>query len=159
MIFVALLWTRSKTSMSFLCWGLQNWMQYSRWGLTGAEQRSRTTSLNMLATLILMQPRIRLAFWAASARCQLMLNFSSTSTHKSFSSGLLSSHSLPSLYLRLVLKKNLTKRCCFQGTLKCPRFVTTFTTYLLVDVIYGKHIPTLEMVHPLLVTTLHATRQ
>jgi len=27
-----------------------------------------------------MQPRIRLAFWAASAHCQVMLSFSSTST-------------------------------------------------------------------------------
>ena len=29
---MALLWTRSKTSMSFLCWGTQSWMQYSGWG-------------------------------------------------------------------------------------------------------------------------------
>ena len=50
-----------------------------------------------------MQPRIRLPFWAASAHCQLMLSFSSTSTPKSFSSGLLSSHSPPSLYLCLGL--------------------------------------------------------
>ncbi|KAK4818846.1 hypothetical protein QYF61_020065, partial [Mycteria americana] len=28
-IFVAILWTRSNSSMSFLCWGLQSWMQYS----------------------------------------------------------------------------------------------------------------------------------
>ena len=36
-ISVALLWTRSKSSTSFLYWGLQAWMQYSRWGLTRAE--------------------------------------------------------------------------------------------------------------------------
>jgi len=29
---VALLWTRSNTSMSFLFWGLQSWTQDSRWG-------------------------------------------------------------------------------------------------------------------------------
>ena len=34
MILVALLWTRSKSSMSFLYWGPQAWMQYSTWGLT-----------------------------------------------------------------------------------------------------------------------------
>jgi len=50
-----------------------------------------------------MQPRVRLAFLAASAHCQLMLSFLSTSTAKSFSSGLLSIHSLPSLYLCLGL--------------------------------------------------------
>jgi len=54
--------------------------------------------------LLLMQPRIQLAFWAASAHCRLMLSFSSTSTPKSFS-GLLSSHSPPSLYLCLGLPR------------------------------------------------------
>jgi len=42
-------------------------------------------------------------FLAASAHCQLTLSFSSTSTPKSLSSGLLSSHSLPNLYLCLGL--------------------------------------------------------
>ncbi|KAK4811059.1 hypothetical protein QYF61_016345, partial [Mycteria americana] len=41
---------------------------------------------------------IRLAFWAASAHCWLMSSFSSTNTLKSFSAGLLSIHSSPSLY-------------------------------------------------------------
>ncbi|KAK4812205.1 hypothetical protein QYF61_009097 [Mycteria americana] len=50
-----------------------------------------------------LQPRIRLAFWAADAHCWVMLSFSSTSTPKSFSLGLLSIHSLPSLYLCLGL--------------------------------------------------------
>ncbi|KAK4812332.1 hypothetical protein QYF61_017109 [Mycteria americana] len=70
--------------------GLQSWTQYSRWGLTRAEQRGRITSLDLLATLLFMQPRIWLAFWAASAHCQLTSSFSSTSTPKSFSAGLLS---------------------------------------------------------------------
>jgi len=74
-------------------------MQDSRWGLKKVEYRGRIPSLDLLATLLLMKPRIRLAFWAASAHCRLMLSFSSTSTPKSFSSGLLSSHSSPSLYL------------------------------------------------------------
>ena len=65
-IFVALLWNCSENSMSFLCWGPQNWMQYSRWGLTRAEQRDRITALGLLVTLLSMQPRIHLAFWIAS---------------------------------------------------------------------------------------------
>ena len=40
-------------------------MQYSRWGLTRAEQRGTITSLSRLAIHLLMQPRILLAFWAA----------------------------------------------------------------------------------------------
>ena len=35
--FVALLWTLSNSPPSFLYWGLQTWMQYSRWGLMRAE--------------------------------------------------------------------------------------------------------------------------
>ena len=83
--------------MSFLCWGLQSWTQYSRWGLTRAEQRGRITSLDLLATL-LMQPRTRLALRAASAHCQLMSSLSSISTPKSLSAELLSIPSSPSLY-------------------------------------------------------------
>ncbi|KAK4831337.1 hypothetical protein QYF61_017468 [Mycteria americana] len=87
-IFVALLWTHSNRPMSFLCWGPQSGMQYSvGWGLMRAGYRGRITSLDLLVTLLLMQPRIWLAFWAASAHCWLMLSFSSTNTPKSFSSG------------------------------------------------------------------------
>jgi len=39
-------------------------MQYSRWGLTQAEERGKRTSLNLLATLFLMHPRVPLAFLA-----------------------------------------------------------------------------------------------
>jgi len=61
----------------------------------------RITSLDLLATLLLMQPKIWWIFWAASTHCQLMASFSSTSTPKSFSSGLLSipSSALPVLIL------------------------------------------------------------
>jgi len=51
-IFVALLWTRSNSSMSFLCWGLHSWMQDSGWGLTRAEGQNHLP--NLLATLLLM---------------------------------------------------------------------------------------------------------
>ncbi|KAK4821667.1 hypothetical protein QYF61_027135 [Mycteria americana] len=50
-------------------------MQSSRQGLTRVEQRDRITSLDLLAMLLLTQPRISLAFWAASAHCWLMSSF------------------------------------------------------------------------------------
>jgi len=46
--FVALLWTHSNNSISFLCWGLQGWTQYSRCCLTSAEQTGRINSLDLL---------------------------------------------------------------------------------------------------------------
>ncbi|KAK4818642.1 hypothetical protein QYF61_016613 [Mycteria americana] len=55
--FCGLLWTRSNSSMSFLCQGPQSWTQYCRGGLTRAEQRRRITSLDLLAMLLFMQPR------------------------------------------------------------------------------------------------------
>ena len=100
-IFEALLWTHSNSSMSFLCWGPQNWMQYSRWVPMGAEQRGRITSLYQLVMLLLMQLRIQLAFWAASIHYWLMLSLSSADTTKSFTSGLVSGHSMSNLYLCL----------------------------------------------------------
>jgi len=42
-------------------------MQDFTWGRTREEQRGRIPSLDLLATLLLMQPRIRLAFWEVSA--------------------------------------------------------------------------------------------
>jgi len=54
-----------------LNWGAQNWMQYSRWGLTSAEWRGRRTSLTLLALLFLMHPRIPLALVATKAHCWL----------------------------------------------------------------------------------------
>ena len=59
----------------------------------------RRTSLDLLVMLLLMQPRIQSAFWAASTHCQLTFSLSSVRIPKSFSSGLLSSHSPPKLYL------------------------------------------------------------
>ena len=65
-------------------------MQYSSYGLTKAWERGSTTSLDLLAMLLVMQPRTRLAFWAASAHGQLMSHLSPTSTPKSFFTRLLS---------------------------------------------------------------------
>ena len=47
--------------------GPQAWTQYSRWGLTRAEQRGTIPSLSLLATPLPMQTRISLVFWAAGA--------------------------------------------------------------------------------------------
>ena len=79
--------------------GLQSWTQDSTWGLTSAEQRGRITSLDLLAMLLLIQPRIQLPFWVARPHCHVMLSFLSTSTPKSFSSGLLPILSVSCLYL------------------------------------------------------------
>ncbi|KAK4831314.1 hypothetical protein QYF61_016803, partial [Mycteria americana] len=50
-------------------------------GLTRAEQRGRIPSLALLATLLWMQPRIRLAFWAVSAHCQPVFVLGIALTH------------------------------------------------------------------------------
>ena len=55
----------SSSSLSFLSWGAQNWMQYSRGSLANTEQRGRITSLYMLATFFLML----LIFLAMRAHC------------------------------------------------------------------------------------------
>jgi len=75
-IFVALLWTHSNRSMSLLYWGLHIWMQYSKSGLTSAEQRDKITSFALLAVLLLLPPRIQLAF---GAHCWHMSRLPSTS--------------------------------------------------------------------------------
>ena len=59
-IFVALLWTHSNSSSSFVCWGSHVWTQYFRWGLMKAEQREAVTSLTLLASPLSMQLRILL---------------------------------------------------------------------------------------------------
>ena len=58
-------------------------------GLKRTELRGRITSLDLLVILLLMQSRIQMAFWAARARCLLMLRLSSTDIPKSFSVGAL----------------------------------------------------------------------
>ena len=57
----------------------------------------RITSLDLLATLFIMHPRIPLAFLAIGAHCWLMANLLSTRTPRSYSTELLSSRSSPYL--------------------------------------------------------------
>jgi len=83
--------------MAFFYWGALNWTQYSKCGLNSAEQKGNITSLNLLATLFLTQPKT-VVFFAASAYCLLMFNPLSTETCMSFSVKLISAQLVPSLY-------------------------------------------------------------
>ena len=108
-IFVALHWTPSRSSLSFLNWGAQNGTQNSWCGHTRTEWRGRTTSLNLLAIFFVIHLRRPLAFLATRAHCWLMVSLLSARTPMSFYSEL-SSRSAPNLY------------CCMQ--LFLPRYRT-----------------------------------
>jgi len=56
------LWTHSNSSTSLLYWRPQAWTQYSTWGQRRPEQRRTITSLTLLASPLLMQPRMLLVF-------------------------------------------------------------------------------------------------
>jgi len=101
--FVALLWTLSKSSTAFLCLEAQIWMQHSSWGFMRAKLRWTITSLAWLATPLLMEPRVPLAFWSASPHYLLLFNFSAARTPKSFLTGLFSRCSSSILYKYLGL--------------------------------------------------------
>lgn len=60
-------------------------MQYSIWSVLRTEQRGRNTS-SLLTTLLFRHPRIQLAS-GLQVCTQLMFSFSSTRTHKLFSTG------------------------------------------------------------------------
>lgn len=96
---MALLWTHFYRSMSLSCWE-------QTWGailLVGSHENwmARITFLCLLATLLWIQPRTELSFWAVTAHSQITFNFSSTNSPKSFSLELLVILSLPSLDLCL----------------------------------------------------------
>lgn len=46
----------------------------------GSNKKGRILSLPLLVTLLLLQPRTQLAFWAASSHCQVMCILSSISS-------------------------------------------------------------------------------
>lgn len=85
---MALSRTLSRSSTSLLYWGAHSWKQYSRCGITSAEQRWRITSINFLAILCIVQPRLLLAFLSVRACCWLMFNLVFTRTPTSFSARL-----------------------------------------------------------------------
>lgn len=57
--------------------GPQSWMQHSRW-VSPEWRRGRIPSFDQLATLLLMQPRTQLAFWAGRVLCLLRCSLSCT---------------------------------------------------------------------------------
>lgn len=81
------LWISVNRSMFLLCWKLQNWIKYSRQGITRVEEEEKINPFILLALLLLMQPRIQsfsffpslfpfLAFPAMSfSLCCLSLHF------------------------------------------------------------------------------------
>jgi len=85
-------------SFSLLYRRAQTWPRDSRGDVTSAEWRGRITSLDLLATLDLMQPRIPLPFFAPRPCCWLMVKLVSTRTPKFFPAKLLSSWASLSIY-------------------------------------------------------------
>lgn len=75
---VPLSWFQEDTSMSPLRWRAQNWTQYSRCGLTSAEERGRITSLSLLITLNAAGEAVSTTVVA----CQALLPFIFTSVCK-----------------------------------------------------------------------------
>ena len=65
-ILVTLLWTCSNLSASFLKCCVQNWTQYSKWGLISAAYRETSTLQDLETLLLLMQP-----FFVATLYCWL----------------------------------------------------------------------------------------
>lgn len=78
-----------ENSLSFLNCRMQNWTQYSRFGLTRTGRRGRITSLNLPAVFLLIYLKIPLTFLVTSAHCWLMVKLLSTMIFRSFSAELL----------------------------------------------------------------------
>lgn len=92
------------------------------------QRRRRSTSLDLLATMLLMLARMWLAFWAASAHCQLMSSISCPAFHpqespKSFSAGPLPVASSPSVYSYLGLPQHRCRTLHLDCVDKVPFFI------------------------------------
>lgn len=70
---MVLWWTYSCKSTFFLYWS-QNWTQYSKRSFTSTEQRKRIISLDLLAKVLLMQPKISQGFCQYSTCPQVSQN-------------------------------------------------------------------------------------
>src|SRR6218665_2060658 len=68
-IFVALLCTFSNFSISCFRYGLHTWMQYSNCGLTSDLYNLSIVSLSLVTIVLLIMPKVVLAFFDASAHC------------------------------------------------------------------------------------------
>lgn len=88
-IFLGFWWTISSMSISHLYWESQNQtLVLQTWShQCWAEMKCH---LSLPAALLLLQPSILLAFFAARAHCSFMFNFVSTRTLRCFSGKLLS---------------------------------------------------------------------
>lgn len=84
----------SSMAMALQSWGPQSLSQHCRGGLIRAEQ-STVTSLGLLGTFLLVQPRMpSLAFYVQGC---LMFTLASSGTHRPFSAKLLCSQLAPSM--------------------------------------------------------------
>lgn len=68
----------------FAAMSAQNWVQYSRRHLTSAEERQVIMSLDLLAKVLLLNPRMLLASFATKAHCWLLCSLWSTKTPSPF---------------------------------------------------------------------------
>lgn len=66
----------SSRVMSFICWRLQTRMQNSRWAVRGT-----VLPLSLLPSLLWMQTRTQVAFWAAKSHCWVVSGMSWTHQH------------------------------------------------------------------------------
>ena len=88
MIFTAVCWALSSTCLSLCFWGTQKRARCSGCGITSAKWRGRLT---FLTSVLLTQPRTRLVFLVARARCWLPVSLVPTGTCRASSAKLLSS--------------------------------------------------------------------
>lgn len=65
---------------SFLHWEASNWTLYPKWSLISTEYKGIITFLELLAVLLLLQPKTALAFFAARAHCWLLFSLLSVKT-------------------------------------------------------------------------------
>src|SRR6218665_292595 len=88
MIFVALLCTFSSFSKSCFRYGLHTWMQYSSCGLTNVLYNLSIVSLSLVTIVLLIIPKVELAFFDVSAHCLDGFALMCIITPKSLSSSL-----------------------------------------------------------------------
>src|SRR6218665_2969184 len=85
-MFVALLCIFSNFSISCFRYGLHTWMQYSNCGLTSDLYNLSIVFLSLVTIVLLIMPKVELAFFDASAHCHIA--FLCIITPKSLSSSL-----------------------------------------------------------------------
>lgn len=94
---MSFLWNCSNSYMSVLFWGSQSWTCYSRWHFVRWSKEGELSSMTCWLHFFHAAEDM-MAFWASSALCRFVHNFSSLNIPKSFSVGLLSISYSPSLY-------------------------------------------------------------